>query len=242
MYGIYDIPLSLRESSFSLSIDTKDTGCKYLRETAGEQIEKSLLAKDCSILIYPVEPLHTPKDLTPYLLVEFVKKLIIEPKGNSRIYITFPAEIGIYAGRSGKNSKNFQVIDIFSLYPGKYSLYGDISNGILCKYYRSDIFMDYPKVNPFLEGVMELTISNKSERWAEVSRVVLNAYLMKIYFGKNKMGMKGLMSIIDKDIAETSFSDSPLEKGMKKAVEYYVSSGIIMKSSIFAMEWGYDSK
>ncbi len=242
MYGTYNIPLSVRENSISISIDRKDVGFQYLREAGEEKVEKSILAKDCSILINPVEPLYTPKDLTPYLLIEFGQKLMIEPKGSSRIYLKFPAEIGIFADKSGKSAKDFRIIDIFSLDLGQYSLYGDIRTGILCKYYKSDVFMSLPIATPFLEGIMELTISNKSDRWAEVSRAVFNAYLMKIYYSKYKMGMKSSMVLIDKDIAETSFSDSPLEKGMKKAVEHYVSRGIIMTSSSFIMEWGYDSQ
>lgn len=241
MYGTYNIPLSVRENSISISITRKDGSFQYLREAGEEKVEKCLIARDCSVLINPVEPLYTPKDLTPYLLIEFGKKLVIEPKGGSTVYLKFPAEIGIFAGRTGKSAKDFRVIDIFSLEPGKFSLYGDIRTGVLCKYYKSDVFTAHPGVTPFLEGIMELSISNKSDRWAEVSRAVFNAYLMKIYFSKDKMGMKASMALIDKDIAETSFSDSPLEKGMKKAVEQYVSRGIIITSTSYIMEWGYDS-
>ena len=241
MYGMHHIPLSLRESSISLSIDRTNGGFQYLREAGKDSMEKSILVKDCSILINPVEPLHIPKDLTPYLFIEFEKKLLMEPKGSSRVYLKFPAEIGVFSGRSGKNTKDFQIIDVFSLDPGKFTLYGDIRTGILCKYYKSDIFMSCPKGDPLREGVIELKISNESDQWAEVSKVILNAYLMKIYYSMDKMGMKATMSIIDRDTAETAISDSPLEKGMKKAVEHYVSRGIIMKSSSFVMEWGYAS-
>jgi len=242
MYGTHTTPLSLNENNVSIAIKKKDGGFHYQREAGEDRVEKSLLAKDCFIFINPVEPLHTPKDLTPYLLIEFGKKLVIEPKGSSRIYLKFPAEIGIFAGRSAKNSQDARIIDIFSLYPGKYSLYGDIRTGILCKYYKSDVFMEHPGADPFVEGIMELTIANKSDHWAEVSKAVFNAYLMKIYYSKDKMGMKAMMSLFDRDIAETSFSDSPQEKGMKKAVEHYVSRGIIMTSSSFVMEWGYDAQ
>lgn len=241
MYGMHKIPLSLNDNGISISIDGKDGGFQYIRKTGEETMEKSILVKDCSILINPVEPLHTPKDLTPYFLIEFGKKLVIEPKGNNRIYVKFPAEIGIFASRSEKSTKDFRIIDVFSTDPGKYSLYGDIRSGILCKYYKSDVFMSRPSLNPLLEGMIELNISNKSDRWAEVSKVVLNAYLMKIYYSKDKMGMKASMTILDGDTAETTISDSPFEKGMKKAVEHYVSRGIIMTSSNFVMEWGYAS-
>ncbi|MBC8414636.1 DUF432 domain-containing protein [bacterium] len=242
MYGIYHIPLAFKENGINLTIEKKDGGIQYLRDGGEKKVEKVLLAKDCYVLVNPVEPLHTPKDLTPYLLIEFGKKLVLEPRGSSRIYLKFSAEIGIFAGRSEKNTKDFRIIDIVSTDPGKYTLYGDVRTGILCKYYKSDIYMAMPRVVPLMEGIIELHIENKSDRWTEISMAVFNAYLMKIYYNKDKMGMKASMSIIDKDIAETSFSDSPLHKGMKKAVEHYVSRGIIMTSSNFVMEWGYNAQ
>lgn len=238
MYGIYDMPLSISAEGMSISIEKREGEYLYKREAKEESVEKSLFTKDCSVLINPVEPLNTPRDITPYLLTEFENKVFVEPEGISSIYITFPIDIGVFVGKRGRDSKDFQIIDVFSLYPGKYTLYGDIRTGILCKYYKSTVSVSAPAESPVIEGIMELKISNATEKWIEVSKAVFNAYLMKIYYSKTTVSMKAAMVIHDKNTAETSFIDSPLEIGMKKGVEHYISKGFLPTSAGYRMEWG----
>ncbi len=70
---------------------------------------------------------------------------------------------------------------------------------------------------------MELNITNTTTRWVEVTKVVLAAYGMKIYYSENMVAMRANMKITSKKVAEIDFVNSPLEKGMKRSLELYTS-------------------
>ena len=94
------------------------------------------------------------------------------------------------------------------------------------------------KYNPLVEGVVELSIKNDTGETLEVGKVVFNSPGMKIYFNKDAVSMKASMKLLSKSLAETSFRDEPLIKGMKKAIEFYPEKNIPMVSKKMLMEWG----
>ena len=234
MFGHYNVPLSIEREGISLSIQKDGKNLIYHRDCLGEQVEKHLLAGKGKILLNPVEPVNTPKALTPYLLIDFEKSLLSEPKKTRTIFITFPLEIGVYSS----TNKDFEILDIFTLAKQKFTLYGDPRNGVLCKYWKSPVYPTIPSLKPLQEGLIEIAVTNTNPQWVEVTRAVFNAYGMKLYYNKKTVSMKANINIKTRDSAETEFIDTPLQKGMTDSLEVYTSRKISISKPKFSMEFG----
>lgn len=234
MFGTHDIPLSLENEGFSLVIQKEADLYTYKRKSGKETTEKVILGNQEQILLNPIEPLNMPKDLSPYLNIKFKRSVTIEPKSSRKIFLKFPLEIGVFLYKK----KSFEIFDIFTLIQPKFTLYGEPSNGIICKYWESDIFSSIPSLDYFYEGVMELSLSNTSEMWQEVSKAIFNAIGMKIYYSDKKVAMKAEMKVENKLSAETNFLDSPLEKEMTKALEFFKGKKLPITSTKFLMREG----
>jgi hypothetical protein len=206
----------------------------YKRKSREEEVAKIILSDNPEIIITPVEPVNKPKEITPYLLIEFEESLVIAPATTKRILLTFPIEIGVFLS----NDKDHEVIDLIALTNPKYSLYGDPHTGVLCKYWKSGIHSSMPSLNNVLEGVFETTITNSTDEWVTMTKAVFNAYGMKIYYSDSMVSMKATIEIRAGENAATAFEDEPLQKGMNKALEVYTISALAMTTTKFVMEMG----
>jgi hypothetical protein len=234
IYGYHDIPVEFRNNGIILDIRRKGDNLHFDREYNDERVEKVLLTKSQKILINPIEPLHRPKEITPYLLIKPKNPIVVEPKTKKTIYLKFPIEIGIFIS----GGEEFKALDILTIVKQKLTLYGEIRGGIICKFWESEVFDSIPTVDPLKEGVLELTINNTTARWHEITQPVFNAYGMKIYYGNNSVSMRAGMRIYTGGIAETEFYDSPIHKQMHKSLELYTARKIPVVSTKYIMEWG----
>ncbi|UCE38270.1 MAG: DUF432 domain-containing protein [Thermoplasmata archaeon] len=234
MFGFHEAPVTIEKDDILISFEKKGDSLLYKRTCNGENVNKILLTESKRILINPIEPLHKPKEMTPYLLLELKRPVVVEPKATKKIFLTFPIEIGIFIiGREESKS-----LDIMTLAKQKLTLYGEVRGGVICKHYASDVHSSLPAVDPVREGVVELTISNTTARWHEITQVVFNAYGMKIYYNENTVAMRASMRIYTGGIGEIEFYDSPLYKEMSKSIELYTARRIKVATTKFIMEWG----
>ena len=234
MYQNYDVPFTVEQEGILLSVEKEGEHFIYKRQCLEESAEKVLAISEGKVIVNPIEPLTKPKELTPYFLVAFQRKVIMEPRAIRRLYLKFPIEIGVYIS----SQEEFNLLDSFSLMKPKFTLYGTPGQGFICKYYKSDIFPAKPEASPFQEGIMGLTITNGTSNWIEVNQAVFNAYGMKIYFNDTLVSMKATMEIRAGDIAETEFIDDPLEPEMKKSLEVYRVKKLSLATTKFVMESG----
>ncbi|WP_232221933.1 DUF432 domain-containing protein [Methanococcoides burtonii] len=204
---------------------------KFLDET----LEKLLVTCDGKVLINPIEPLNKPKKITSNLLIEFDKTVTIAPMARVKVYIKFPVEMGIFIS----DKDEVEIIDILTLAKNKFTLYGNPSDGMICKYWKSEVYSTIPSSDPMYEGIMELSIINSTNRWVEVSQSVFNANGMKIYYDHDLVSMKANMKIINSIIAETDLIDSPIRYGMEKSMELYTAKRIYANITKCIMEAGF---
>lgn len=234
MYGKYDVPFRIEEEGITVSIERRGEHYYYSRACLEENTEKRLLMNKCDILIYPVEPLNTPKVLSQYLFIEFDNTLILAPKVTKKIFLTFPVEIAVFL----RVGKSFRVIDSFSVSKQKFTLYGEPKDGLICKYWKSQVYDTFPSTPRYYEGVLELNLSNLSADWKQVTKTVVNAYGMKVFYNEQRVGIKARMKVEDDGTATTEFPDYPLERGMKKALETFPARKLSMTNPNFIMEYG----
>lgn len=234
-WGPHKIPLNLEISGINISLKQQESGFLYYREVEGETIEKLVLAGKSQLFLSPVEPMNIPVKISSHLLIDFNRPLVVEPQSTKSIFVTFPLEIAVALGRRLTGES---IIDIFSKCKSKYTLYGTIKDGIICKYWQSDLYNTVPDLNPTELGVMQIEIQNPTGSWAEVKKAVFSAHGMKIYYGQQLVTLNSVMKIINEHDAETSFIDSPLKTGLKLAYEQFSSRTLIQQGKTL-MEEGY---
>lgn len=234
MYGSYDFPVRIESENILISVEKEKGNLVYRRKCMEEEIEKILIAGGGKLIVNPVEPVNKPVEVTSYLQIEFEKSVVVEPKSTKYIYLTFPIEIGVLVS----SPADVEVLDIFTLTKPKYTLYGDPRNGIVCRYWKSEVFSELPETDSLREGVMHLTIRNKINEWVTITKAVFNGVEMKIYYDNEIVSMKALIEVNSKTMAETDFIDAPLKTGMKKSVEIYTARKIPIVGKRMEMEWG----
>lgn len=247
MYGYYDPPFSVEQEGISISVERNGEQWIYRRTLESDTVEKVILGNGKHLIINPVEPLNTPKEITPNLLIEFEKTLLLSGGAKRKIFLTFPIEIGIFI--SDKENKNLQLLDVLSLVRQKFTLYGEVSYGVICKHWKSKIYSTSPSPSPLHEGIMELTLRNTSSDWASISKVVFSAYGMKLYY-EGDVFMRAHMDILNRNTAETGFElqhingelkSNPLKdfKARKEAFGVYSLQKLGIVPTKFYMGWGF---
>ena len=234
-WGPHRLPVKLALDDLFLSLEKSGTGYLYHRKDQNGTVEKTLLAGNGEIYLCPVEPFHHPAGISQHLLLEFDQPVLLAPRSNDKINLTFPVEIAVMFNhkRSGETA-----LDIFSFTPPKLALYGSLKHGLVCRYWQSVIHHDIPHLNPAVEGVMPLTINNSGNRWSEVKQALFSAQAMKIYYNKQLVAMQATMKINSEITAETSVIDEPFKTGMHKAPEQF-SAGLLKLPGRLVMEEGY---
>ncbi len=234
-WGPHKAPVFLDLDDLSLSFEKDNDNYIYRRDGAGASVEKVVAAQKSALLLSPVEPLHLPAAISNMLMIELEQPLIVEPRSNRTIFVTYPLEIAVIITPSRADQ---YVIDLFTLNRTKFTLYGNVRDGKVCKYWKSRVYNDKPVVNPLQQGVMKLDVQNAGNRWAEVHKAVFSAYGMKMVYGPDLVLLSGQMKIINELNAETIFNDPPLPSGMKKAFEQF-NLKLLSQQGKTLMEEGY---
>ncbi|MGA1870626.1 MAG: DUF432 domain-containing protein [bacterium] len=234
MYGTHNLPFHMEQEGLSISFERNDLGFIYTRTALDDTITKVVMPQHEEVLINPVEPLNKPKALTSLLYIDLENVLMLAPRITKTIYLLFPIEIGVFIVSNG----NYQLLDILSLVKQKFTLYGDPKNGLLCKYYKSEVYSSPPALNSSHQGIIELHIFNSNSDWAEVKKIIFNAYGMKIYYDSTIVSMKASLKLKNAELGETDFEDTPLKAGQEKSLEVYTSRKLAISSTKFVMEFG----
>lgn len=234
-YGIYNLShLELEFGKHSVKLESTPELYRYVRESYSERIEKLIGSGEGKIAINPVEPVNLPRQITNFLEIRFNNKIILEPGVRKTVFLKFPVEVGVFTTGKG----DIKLLDVFSNVHQKYSLYGTPINGVVCRYWESEVYTSLPESDPLKEGILKLSIYNDYGEWVEVGKAVFDVYKMKIFYGDGLVYSSGEMVVLSKTTAETRFFMEPLRSGMKKSLEVFTSRKVPMVTKKFFMEWG----
>jgi hypothetical protein len=226
---------SYNSEELKINISEAKEAYIYRRECNNEKVERLISSKSSRVIVAPVEPVNKPAEVTNYLEIDFSRSVFIEPQGRNKVFLKFPIEICVFLS----DNKKISVLDVFTLTKPKYTLYGTPRTGIICRWYKSDVYTSIPEIDPLREGVIELEIKNELNEWVEVAKIVFDAYDMKIYYNGGMVSMRGEMRIISKVAAETKFNDEPLMGEQKRSIDLYTAKALPMiERKGFFMEWG----
>jgi len=235
-WGPHKVPVYLDFEGISISFEKCREGLSYRREDSSGAMEKTIIVERGKLMFSPVEPFHTPVALSNHLFIELEHPVMLKPRTTQSLMVTFPLELAV-AFSSGKPGGS-DVFDIFTLSRSKFTLYGSIRTGVVCKYWKSPVYKDVPAVNPLRQGVMKIDFNNQMAKWVEVQKVVFNAQGMKIYYSPYLVSLRATVKISSEINAETGFIDQPLQGGMSKAPELF-STRFLKLPGRTAMEEGY---
>jgi len=224
-FGYYDIPLNIEHGNLSVFVDQEGKNILYRRRYGGETREKIIFGTEGRVLFNPVEPVHKPKEITTFFLIELDATLSVKPRETAEVMLTFPVEIGavFFAEDQGPI-----VLDIFTLDVPKYTLYGPPGTGLICRYWKSKAYTVSPAPNPRLAGVMYLQIKNTQPRWIEISKAVFCAHDLLIYYNRQIVCCSAYMRILSETSAETGFKSFSPQPDMELSTKLLVPRKTIM--------------
>ena len=235
MFGIVDTPFRKRIDNERLSISKIRGGYLYIRKNkeTGDDVKKRISTRKGRIRFVPVEPVNLPRFVTPFLMLEYLEPMLISPRGKAKFYLKFPVEIAAFVI---EKEARFN-LDIFSIEKPKYTLYGDVETGMICRYHQSKTYPKIPKVKPMHEGIMEVKVKNQTTKWLEMKRGVFNAENMKMYHSDELVSMRARIRLIGEDRADNHFFSKGLKDGMEKSIEMFNPKMSMIQPS-FKMESG----
>jgi hypothetical protein len=234
VFGTYTLSTDIKEDDVEITVEGKGKRKRYFRRVGKDEIEKVIYAKGGNLVICPVEPVNLPQEgVAEHLLIELNKNLIIESGVTDTIYVKFPIEIGVFL----VDTRDVERIDLFTKTKSKYILYGPPETGIICKWWKSDIFDDKPSVQKLSEGILKVEIANKYYEWVELTKMVFRAYDMKVFYDDFAY-IKARLTILNKSIGETTFS-TRRPKEMTESLDIYLSKGVQKLEKKFTMEWRF---
>ncbi|KAA0008279.1 MAG: DUF432 domain-containing protein [Thermoplasmata archaeon] len=233
MFGKYELNEEIREEDIEIKIGGRGKIKRYYRKAGNEEIEKIVSAESGNLYVVPVEPVNLPKlGVAEHLMIELEKPYIIEPYIEDTFYLKFPIEIGVFL----VDKRDVERIDIFTMAKQKYILYGSPEQGIICRWWKSNIYNDKPEVNKTQEGIIRIDIKNSYREWVEVKKLVFRAFDMKIFYNDYAY-MHAHINLLKKTMAETAFN-SRKPKNMNASIDIYEAKGIKKFEKKFVMEWG----
>ena len=234
MFGTYDLSTSLKEEDIEIIVEGKGKRKNYFRRAGKDEIEKNIYADGGNLVVCPVEPVNLPQEgVAEHLLIELNKPIIIEPGVKDTIFVKFPIEIGVFL----VDKKDVELIDLFTKIKPKYTLYGPPESGIICRWWKSDIFEGKPNIKKLYDGILKVDIANKYYEWVELTKMVFAAYDMNLFYNDSAYIHARLM-ILNKTIGETTFN-TRRPTDMKKSFDIYISKGVKKFEKKFIMEWRF---
>ncbi len=239
MYGRHELTLNIEKDDIKLELTGSGREKNYFRKIGNEAIEKKIYADRGELIISPVPPVNLPTNVSNHLMIELNKSIFIEPDVEEKVFVKFPVEIGVFLS----DEKDIEPVDIFTKTKLKYILYGRPENGILCRWWGSEIYEKIPNFDEFYEGIMELRIKNIYNEWVKINKVVFDTLPMKIFYGKYVYCSANL-EIIKKSMGKTYFNEKV--EGMNEGIDLYLAKsrklGLSLAKEIkkeFFMEWGF---
>jgi len=232
MYGCYDIPLNLTEAGIEIKVERDQTGkTTYGRSGILGEVSKTIVSRENpKVVICPVEPVNLPKRITRYLMIELDKEVLLGPKDEGTIDTGFPVEIGVFIAKRDK----YSLIDVFSFTKQKFSLYGGVRDGIICRYWRSGPNLNKDKL---VEGRLRLQVKNDTSDWIEIRKVVLDASEMKIVYSEDEVYSEAEMKILSRKVGEVRFRKPA--NGGTESIKLLKEMVVTAHQSKFIMEDGF---
>ncbi|MEM4700067.1 MAG: DUF432 domain-containing protein [Candidatus Nezhaarchaeales archaeon] len=224
----------LREEGISLKLESCGALTIYQREGGfpGGPLRKVVAApREGGFSIYPVH--STQPEVSTNLLLRLSSPVVVAPRSTVEVYVRVPISAGVYVLNGGAQV----LIDSFSRHPYKYALYGPAASGVVCRFYRTDAYLQVPE-GELWSAVTKLVIENDSDSFREVRNVVLPALNTMVYVdGRGAAYVEAVRLRISRDgLGDVSLENRPPLEGLRECPQQF---GRLQERAIkFLMEFG----
>lgn len=229
-----EIITKLREEGITLRLEKQGSFTLYQREGGfpeGPLKKVVVTSKEGNFFVYPVHSIHP--EISTNLMLRLSRSIIIAPCSTTTIYVKVPISAGVYVFEG----ETQMLIDFFSRYQYKYALYGSTSNGIICRFYRTDVYLQVPD-EELWSATTKVIIENSSDNFCEVKNIVLPFLNTMIYIDERGVAYAGTVRLqISRDgFGVVSLDGVPPFDGLKECPQKFGRSQ--ERSARFLMEFG----
>ena len=214
-------------------------GFKYTRYEGDKQASESLIvtdSKEVRIGIFPVPPIKTPKEIARNVYLKFKAPVIIDHRSVAVLYSKIPIEIGVY--RQHKDEE--LLIDVFSLAPPRYALYGSPESGVVCRYFEAEAVTEESSldVKKYEEAKVRIRVTNDINNVIKVSKIIIPVEDVVLDHRSDDTWIPGsaemhLDTAFGKDVVAIRLSDTKVKR-VDKTSEKKTEDTLI-----FSMDAGY---
>jgi len=197
-------------------IEIEEDNGRYIYRRNG--IEKVVFGKKIIFDLFPI----VSSGISNYLQLKLRIPLVIAPSDKIKLEVTAPYDIEVRALKK----KKWIPLETIYIQKEKYTLYGPVESGILCRYFESEIGKKEDT------AILSLKIENQTKEWQEIKKIVFPANFhlycdKKIYYPPLDLVLNNLGLTVSK---------SEAVKGLREIERFIKDIGIQKK---YTMVWGY---
>lgn len=160
--------------SNKIIVGSEGTAFRYRRYDGNALVSDSLIVTDSRethLGIFPNPPTRVPKEVAKNIYIKFKSPIIIDHRSVAVLYSKMPIEIGVY--RQHKDEE--LLIDVFSLAPTRYALYGTPEAGVVCRYIETDAVTEESalEVKQYEEAKVRIRVTNDINNVIKVNKIII---------------------------------------------------------------------
>ncbi|MEM2140934.1 DUF432 domain-containing protein [Nitrososphaera sp.] len=218
---------------------SEGTAFRYRRYDGSALVSDSLIVTDSRethLGIFPNPPTRVPREVAKNVYIKFKSPVIVDHKSVAVLYSKIPIEIGVY--RQHKDEE--LLIDVFSLTPPRYALYGTPEAGVVCRYVEADAATEESalEVKQYEEAKVRIRITNDINNVIRVSRIIIPIDDVVLEHRNDDAWVPGsvemqLDSAFGKDVVSVRLMDTRVKRIDK------TSAKKTEDTLIFSMDGGY---
>jgi len=228
-----DVVDKLREHGINVGVKEEEGFTIYRREGGfPEGVVEKIVKDSGSLIVYPVH--STQYEVSSFLLFRLKRPLVVAPRSSFAIYIKVPVSVGIYVNE--ENAGRF--IDFFDSSQFKYALYGSSARGVICRFYRTDVYPNAPSRQDIWEATTKILIENSSDEFVEVRNMVYPLLNADVYIDDvgNTYIEAAQLSIRGDNVGTVFLKNEAPFAGLKRCPQPFI--GLLAKVGRFDMEFG----
>lgn len=209
----------LREEGITLRLERQGSFTLYQRDGGfPEGSLKKIIAtsREENFIVYPVHSIHP--EISTNLMLRLSRSIIVAPHSTTTVYVKVPISVGVYVFEGEAQI----LIDFFSRYQYKYALYGPTASGIICRFYRTDVYLQAPE-EELWSATTKIVIENFSENFCEVKNVVFPFLSAMMYVDERGVAYMEIIRLqISRDgLGNTSLEGVPPINGLKECPQKF---------------------
>jgi hypothetical protein len=212
---------------------------RYRRYEGDKLASESMIVTDSAeayLGIFPNPPIRTPREVAKNVYIKFKAPVIVDHRSVAVLYSKIPVEIGVY--RQHKDEE--LLIDVFSLAPPRYALYGSPESGVLCRYIEAEAVTEESalEVKKYEEAKVRIRVTNDINNVIKVNKIIIPVRDVVLEHRNDDTWIPGsaemnLDTAFSKDVVAVRLSDTRVKRIDK------TSAKKTEDTLVFSMDAGY---